>query len=370
MRATYAEINLSAIRQNFSEIQKHWGSDHFLCPMIKSNAYGHGDIEVAEVLSDHGARHLGVALVEEALKVADRLSPKTKILVFGCFGKESLDVCEEKGFVPIINRLQDLEILAQYNKNINFHIKFNTGMNRLGMDFSELKRVKELLNQKVGLGIQGICTHLSSADDLESDNSNSKKQLAQLLEIKEELSRWQPRYVHGLNSLAIEYAVKNSCSETLKIGARPGIMIYGGMKSSKFKLKPAMKLISKMVQIHHLNRGEAVSYSRTWVAQKPTRIGVIPIGYADGYPRALSNQALVWCEGFVIPVVGNICMDYTMLDLTHISMDDSSLLNKEVVLWGGPYEENHVEDISKKMGSISYELLSRVGIRVPRVFYK
>lgn len=366
LRPTFAEIRLDHLRHNFLEIKKKLGNDKFICPMIKSNAYGHGDREVAEALCQEGAQFLGVALVEEALHISD-IAKSCQILVFGGFSKDSLKICFEKGFIPVISSLEDINIIRYEKWPMTIHLKFNTGMNRLGFDKKDLETLRIILKSSKFIKVQGLCTHLATAEDLNQNNSTAQEQLNEFEKIISDFSDLNPEYTHALNSAGFEAVYLNPGLDSYRnMGVRPGILLYGGEPSPGIDIKPVMNLKSQIIQVHELKKGEKVSYGGIWQAVRDSIIGVLPIGYADGYPRSLSQHSKVLIGDQLVPTIGRICMDYTMVDLTDLPRLKTSYLYEEVSLWGAP--QNSVSSVAQEMNTISYELLSRLGIRVPRVF--
>ncbi|MCB9025090.1 MAG: alanine racemase [Bdellovibrionaceae bacterium] len=379
IRKTFAEIHLQNLRHNYRVLKKLQDKQSFFCPMVKSSAYGHGDSQSVKALIDEGCKTFGVALIEEAQDLRESGVSTEDILVFGPFGKEAISTVRELNLTPVVSVMEQLQALVESRYELNIHIKLNTGMNRLGFDKKEWENLLIVLNNNPQIKIVGICSHLAIAEDYFDENSFSSYQIK---EFKEGLKHFsiQANQAHLFNSAGL---IAHSMSPTLSWGARPGIALYGVKPhlhnlSQKQKniwnnlnLKPVMTLKSEVIAYHNLKKGEKVSYGGRWVAPRNSIIGVIPIGYADGFHRLFSQQGIIMYRGKTAPVVGTVCMDYTMVDLTDILTTTSGNWKEEVILFG---ESNNtilaVEEVAKRASTISYELLTSVSKRVPRIYVK
>lgn len=390
-RPTQAIIRLDHLEHNFHYLGKLAGeasTAFFYCPMVKANAYGHGDVAVALKLQEIGAHHLGVGLIEEGVLLRQN-GVQIPLIFFGKFTVSDLPDIFNYKLTPVMSDWQQLRETADwvcdhikdFHANpFNIHIKFDTGMHRLGFPLDQASEVSEFLKQNSQLWLEGVLTHLHSAEDLSAKSltsaaSTSMQQLLKFQQIQKYFTRWTPFY-HSLNSAGI----LNFYSQTdffqqqgLSLqGIRPGLALYGvdPFHQDKSSLKPVMSLVSRVVHFVKVPKGEAVSYGGTWTATRDSWIGVIPMGYADGYHRLLSNKSQVLIHGKKFPQVGQVCMDYFMVDLTESATTESErqqLLAAEVVLLGQSLQQEITAwDLAKHANTIAWEVLTSIGERVPR----
>lgn len=380
-RRTFAEINLDHLAHNIRVLQKAFPKK-FLCPMVKANAYGHGDVQLGRFLEGLGVEHLGVCLIEEGILLRKN-GVKAEILVFRGFDREGAQKIIEHEMTPVVSSWDHIEHLeAVATSAVGIHLKFDTGMNRLGFRPEEAQKVFDRLWQNKKIRLKALVTHLFNGDDAESVTGHSARQLQALNGISHIFKPFNI-FCHSLNSAGILNLLKLQnkgvpADHPLALqdwGLRPGLMIYGynPLADQSFcELKPVMSLKSHVGVYRHVKSGETVSYSGTWKATQDSVIAVVPIGYADGYHRILSNQALVLFAGRRVPVVGNICMDYLMLDVTSVvqGQDLTKFKDQEVTFFGYDTAGNFLsaEELAKKAHSITWEMLTSVGERVPRVY--
>jgi alanine racemase len=385
-RHTSAVIHLDHLEQNYRSLKAIVGDEVFFCPMVKANAYGHGDIEIALKLESLGVKTLGVGLIEEGLLLR-QMGVKCELLVFGIFDAKAVREVVNWNMTPVLSVWQQIEALesSQFiksNRKIPIHLKFDTGMHRLGFSVGDAARLLEKLENHPRLELKGICTHLHSGDDAIDLQGDSIAQLIRFQEVEAIFAHLNLQS-HTLNSAGtINFHLLRQKKQPLPYGIplnqgiRPGLLIYGvnpldsGLLS-EFTLKPVMSLRSHIVRYHRLQAGEAVSYGATWKASKNSVVGVIPIGYADGYHRTLSNRAEVLVKGRRVPQVGNVCMDYIMVDVTGIMTDveiDNNL-EVEATLFGYDSEGHLLNacELAERAQTIPWEILTSVGERVPRV---
>lgn len=387
-RPTFAEINLDHLAHNFEAIMKALPQAPFLCPMVKASAYGHGDIPAALCLEKIGAKHFGVCLVEEGLRLR-KARVKADILVFRGFDQAGAEAMIEANLTPVVSTWEQFEILektlqSRGDRALQIHLKFNTGMNRLGFHPKEAQKLFDRCWQNKWVRVQGILTHLYNGEDAADPDSSSCEQLRRLSGVAEIFKTLSP-VVHALNSSGIinAAALKSTNAKDQKShpllarnwGLRPGIMLYG-FNATAFKdaisLKPVMTVHSVVSNFRVVEANEIVSYSGTWKANRRSVIGVVPMGYADGYHRILTNKSQVLFKGQKVPTIGNICMDFLMIDLTGLVQEDEvdTLAPQKVVLFGE--DENgatlSAEELAEKAQTISYEILTSVSERVPRIY--
>ena len=361
-RKTYLEVDLNVLKANFLFLRDK-AKNKWFCPMVKANAYGHGVIEVVRALVEVGQKVFGVALIEEAIELREAGFQNIQILVFSSIDVNSADAIDKYGLTPVITQKREISILENaLQKRVNVHLKMNTGMNRLGISSDEILECIEQLKNSKQMKLVGLCTHLSHGKGFDF----SKEQISKLVEI----SKGAGIPLHMLNSLAF-WSHCSDLNHDSGFGFRPGISLYGLSPEGERidGLTPVMSLKSEIVQCHQINRGEGVSYGWTWRAERPSLIGVIPIGYADGFSRNLSNKASVLVNNQRVSQVGTICMDYLMVDLTDIFTGSEEAVGRSVDIFGG-WRSNgvSVQDWAEGSGTISYEILSRMGQRVPRKY--
>ena len=371
IRPGWVEINLDAVAHNVRTIKRIVGRNTQIIAVVKANAYGHGAVEVSQVALENGVTMLAVGVVEEGI-VLRKAGIKAPILICGLTPENQLEPLLSYNLVPTICNLQTLETLSKIagknGKTAGVHIKIDTGMGRLGIPPPDtLNFVKKIRGMK-NIKIDGIFTHLAAAD--EEDGVYTRMQLDKykktLLELEKE----------GINiplkHIANSAAILNSSSMYLD-AVRPGIILYGLFPSPKTKrtveLKPAAEFKTKIIFLKKISPGKSIGYGRTYTTTKPTKVATLPVGYADGYSRLLSNKAKVLVRGQRAPIIGRICMDLCMIDVTHIP---EVRIGDEVILWGKQNSETiWAEEIAEKIGSIVYEVICMVDKeRVPRVFIK
>jgi alanine racemase len=381
-RRTFAEVNLDHIAHNFEVLKKAFPQVSFLCPMVKANAYGHGDVAVARCLEKAGAKHLGVCLIEEGLLLR-RGGVQCDILVFRGFDREGARLMAEQNLTPVVSTWDQLEAIEGVAaKPVQVHLKFNTGMNRLGFTTADAQKLFERCWQNPRVRVQGILTHLYNGEDAADEKGDSAEQLKMMTEVAAVFRPLNP-LVHSLNSAGILNSLKiRDAKKTqhplnlLSWGLRPGLMMYGYNPLEQkdiLPLKPAMTLKSVASVYRDVKAGEIVSYGGTWTAQQDSVIAVVPIGYADGYHRILSNKAQVLFAGHRVAVVGTVCMDFLMVDVTEVvkNKDRSQFRDQEIILFGQEDSAGQVisaEELAKHAQTITWEVLTSVGERVPRVY--
>ena len=372
-RHTYAEIDLDALAFNVRSLRSRL-PERFFCPMVKANAYGHGDLVVAQALEKIGIKHLGVCLIEEALLLRD-FGIRCEILVFRGFDREGARKIVERGITPVVSsweQIRDLEEFAQ--GPLDVHLKFNTGMNRLGFAAEEAPRLLAHFCDHERLKVRAVLTHLVCGEDADSEAGDSAAQLRAMDGICAVFEPLKP-FVHALNSAGIAHYIARPtpAGHPLKLrdwGYRPGLMIYGYnpiREGYGCELKPVMTLRSQATAYREVAAGQGVSYNKTWIAPRTSKIAVVPIGYADGYHRLLSNRADALFNGGRVPVVGSVCMDFLMLDVTGHETSDPT---EEVVLFGRDRHDQLIAatELARHAQTIPWEILTSVGERVPRLY--
>jgi alanine racemase len=356
-----AEVSFSNLTHNLNVVRNKAGDKHILT-VVKANAYGHGSIPIAKHLISNGVSMLGVAFAHEGITLRES-GIDVPILVF--FDRYNYNVCIEYRLTPVIfdtESAKNISTLARrQNIKMPIHIKVDTGMGRVGMrverSVSEITKISRLGN----VYLEGLMSHFSDADLEDKDFAIS--QLAKFQSLVKELKQSNIvfKYLHMANSAAV--LTMPDAHYNL---VRPGIMLYGYGCCEKDKLKPVMKISSRIVLIKKVPAGTSISYGRTFITRRKSTIATVPVGYADGFSRQLSNSGEVLINGKRAPVIGRVCMDTFMVDITDIP---GVSYTSEVVLIGRQGKEGiTADDIAEKTGTIPYEVLTSVGERIRRVY--
>lgn len=376
-RATVATVDLAKLKHNFSLFKNAFRDSTYICPMIKANGYGHGDVQVAKALEQVGASALGVALIEEGIVVRES-GIQLPILHFGIFNSaaEAKAIIQHR-LTPVFSTWEHLRSFASVAPDgYSVQIKFDTGMHRLGFSAEHVSQLVSFFSTSK-LRLQAILTHLHSGEDANLLDGMSSEQLKLFQQIENAFSGFKI-FSHTLNSSGCLHFSKMQSQDVLangistRQGLRPGLAIYGPspIDSSPLDLKPVMTVTTKTVKYQYLHKGQGVSYNITWKAPKDSVVAVLPMGYADGYHRLSSNKTQVLYRGKRVNVVGTVCMDYFLIDVTDCVAAGSveSLAHETVVILGEDEFGNQVlaEELAKKVGTIPWEILTTVGQRVPR----
>lgn len=370
-RPVWAEIDLKAIKNNIKEIKKKVGKKRIVA-VIKANAYGHGAIETARALQEENIDIFAVAILEEALELR-RAGFKEDILILGWTPPEDFLQCLENNITICLYDYEEALILNNVAKKIGvqgkIHIKVDTGMTRIGYipNIRNLAEIIMIMNLE-NIFVEGIFSHLSKAD--EKDKSYAKKQLKIFSDfvnkIEEESGKEIP-WKHISNSAAIL-----DIPEAHFNMVRAGIIIYGLKPSAEVnfeddKFIPAMTLKARLSRVERVPKETLVSYGGVFKTTKETIIGTIPIGYADGYTRLLTGKGQVLIKGEKKDILGKICMDQCMVDLSGL---EEVKKGDEVILIGGGKNGESADDIAEKLGTINYEVVCMISERVPRKYLK
>lgn len=367
-RGPIAEINLGAIANNLKTI-KDLINDRSVIAVVKADAYGHGAIEVSKRLISDGVHILAVAFTEEARELRDA---DINIPILVLFDVDIKDIFKYN-LVPIIGDKKTAVALSKEaeknNRIVNGHINIDTGMGRLGFTGDVIKEILEIASLR-GININGIMSHFSDADI--HDTSFAQIQIDRFNAIKAGLSNngLKIKLFHMANSAAIM-----TLSESLFDAVRPGLMLYGylpmqrskvGSQESGERLIPAMTVKTKVLSLRRLPSGTPISYGRTFITKRSSLIGVIPVGYADGFSRCLSNNAEVIVRGKKVPVVGSVCMDLTMIDVTEVKQVEEG--DEVVIIGRHGGEAIDASELALRANTISYEILTSIGNRAKREY--
>ena len=381
---TWAEIDLNAYAHNITELKRITRNGARLMAVVKANGYGHGAIEVARKALENGAQYLGVARINEAvqLRTAGLDAP---ILIFGYTPPDlaqtliRYDLTQTVYSIAAANTLSG--IAGRQGKKIKVHIKVDSGMGRLGLLLKEptagnpgdrptTDPVQQALaiSRLSGLTVEGTLTHFATADS--TDKSYANRQLEKFLDFVDRLRRegLEPPIKHAANSGALI-----DLPESHLDMVRPGIATYGlypsgEVNKNKVDLKPVMTLKSRIIHLKKVPAGFNISYGITYQTNKSTTIATVPIGYADGFNRLLSNRGHMLVHGQRVPIVGRVCMDLTMLDVGNVP---DVAIEDDVVVFGQHQNESVTADeMASTLNTINYEIVSTITARVPRIYVK
>jgi alanine racemase len=377
-RATVAEIHLSNLRHNVQALRSLLKPNVQLMAVVKANAYGHGALPCTQAVLDAGADTLGVGIISEGIELREQgIQAPIQILV-GIFPDEIDDLIHHNLTTTLHSRslAESLSQRAgQLGKEVGIHIKVDTGMGRLGITPDHLPELVELITNLKNIRIESIFTHFSSADDADPDFTQN--QIARFQSALDQLkkAKFHIPLAHCANSAALLQFPESQFDLV-----RPGICLYGALptpalatavesithQNKNFSLLPVMQWKTRILTINSLPKGSPVSYGQKFVTQRDSRIATLPVGYADGLERLLTNRMQVLVSGRKVPQVGTICMDMCMVDVTDIT---EAREGDEVVLFGQQGKESITADeMAAQAETISYEILCGVGKRVPRIY--
>ncbi len=368
-RPTLCTIDLAALRWNLRQVRATVGAQVKILSMVKANAYGHGAPAVARALTEEGSDAFGVATLEEGVELR-QAGIRSPILVVAGIYLEQLDQILANDLTPVVHELDGMQRLdaavQNRGKTLDVHVKIDTGMGRIGFLADEMDGWLDELKKLKALRLQGIFSHFSTAENVAGDYTR-----AQLVTFSNLVQRLRaegiaPPLVHLANSAA-----------TITLPAayfdmvRPGIMLYGiypsAAMANQIELKPVLSWRTRIVQLKKVAAGTCISYGQTFVTERESLIATLPVGYADGYSRLLSNRGAALVRGRRAPVAGRVCMDLTMLDVTAIANVQQE---DEVVLLGRQGDaEISADEMAAWANTISYEALTSIAARVPRIYH-
>jgi alanine racemase len=370
-RPTWAQIDLDNLVHNFRVMSDLAGPNVAVMPAVKADAYGHGAVECARALEKAGADWLGVALPEEGMKLR-QAGISCRILCLAGFWEGQEELIVEMGLTPTITRGELVCPLDRAagagGRVINFHLKLDTGMGRLGISPAELDKVLDEVAELKNLRLDGFMTHIAAADEPDKSDFTRKqmKLFADALAIVRDRGH-RPAWIHQANSAAT-MAYPAARGNIVRLGGS----IFGiwrdttDCSSSSADLRPVMSLRTRIILLKTVPPGTSIGYGCTFITTRESRIATLPIGYNDGLRRGLSNRGSVLVRGAHAPIVGRVSMDHAMIDVTDVS--DAAVGDEVVVIGRQGGAEIAAEDIAAQIGTISYEVTCGVGDRVPRVY--
>ncbi len=369
-RPAWVEINLDAIAHNVEQVKTLAGSEVEIMAVVKADGYGHGAAAVAAAALEAGALSLAVAFVEEGIDIR-RAGINAPVLLLGYTDPAQFPALVEYNLIPTVfgydTALQLSALAVRKGITLPMHLKVDTGMGRIGLLPDEAVEVISRVVRMPGLKAEGLFTHLAAAEE---DNTYTMEQLHLFSRIIDHLKDRgvKFKYIHAANS-----AGSLKCQDSHYNLLRLGLSMYGyypspAMESGSVKLKPALTFKSRVVLVKKMPPGSAISYGCTYRTSEEALIATIPVGYADGYSRLLSNKSQVLIRGHRAQVVGRVCMDHLMADVTNIP---GVHLNDEVVLYGKQGKEIiTIEEIAGLIGTVNYELLCSIDKRVSRFYFQ
>lgn len=366
---TWCDISLDSLKYNIEQIKAKVSPGTIICGVVKADAYGHGAVEVAQNLLDNGFSYLAVAFIDEAEELRCGGIKDAPILILGSTPKDTVDRVVEYNVTAAVYNSETAEAVSaaakKQNKTAKIHIKIDTGMSRIGFlptseSIDEIIRISKLPN----IEIEGIFTHFAN-----SDSDDDKMTLMQFERFTDIIAK--------LEKKGLTIPIKHCCNSAAIIRfphmhldmVRAGIILYGMYPSDieyDINLRPIMQFKTTVINVKQLNEGDTVSYGATYTIKKPTKVATVAVGYADGYSRLLSNRGRMLVNGQFADILGRICMDQCMIDVTNVH---NISIGDEVTLFGADKEAVlPVEELAEIIGTINYELPCVISSRVPRCY--
>jgi alanine racemase len=373
LRPTWAEISLPALRRNYQRVRSRAGRRKVMA-VVKADAYGHGAVAVARCLAQCGVDWFGVATVEEAVELRQAGIGQPVLLLGGLYMSDPADLIEY-GLTPSVSSTARLDTYAEcacrHQKPIDLHLKLDTGMGRLGLPPDRLESFLERYQQMEGLRLKGVFTHLASAEDLIACQTDEQLARFQASLKKMPWFDLDPEWIHISNSTAL--LARHDLPENLvRIGALlygyslPLICPPGREPAGRPEFEPILTFKSRVVYLKDVPSGAPLSYGAAFHTRRPSRIATVPVGYADGLSRGLSNRGRALINGHCARIVGNISMDLTLLDVTDIP---GVMVSDEAVLIGQSDRCSiTASEIAEILGTVPYEITCAIGKRVPRIY--
>ena len=387
-RPTWAEVSLSALRQNFRTVQKHVGANVNVCAVVKADAYGHGAVECSRALEAEGARWLGVTSLDEAIPLREAGIQSNILLMTGFWRGEENEIVRLR-LTPTVWEPRHIESLeaaaaAQEGSQDGFqrleqqpvHLKVDTGMGRLGVVIDELPAVLSALKAAPHLALDGLSTHLASSEIMDAPSVAEQMHNFDIARRMVRDARLEPNFVHAANTGAVISRRETwSCTGTNNM-VRPGVALYGyylpfmraGREVSggtlRLPVKPILTWKTRILSLRNFAANQPLGYGGTYLTKAPAHVAVLPVGYADGYNRQLSNRGRVIVREHYAPIVGRISMDLTLVDVTGIP---GVGVGDEVILLGeGAGLSVDALEHAELANSTPYEILCNISKRVPR----
>jgi alanine racemase len=375
-RPTWAEVSLSAVRQNFRAVQQHTGNGVTICAVVKADAYGHGAVECSRALEEEGARWFGVTSLDEAIPLREGGIGAHILLLTGFWRGEEEEIVRLK-LTPTVWEPEQIELLEKAASELGarhpVHLKVDTGMGRLGVAPQDLPRISSALRASPHLCVEGLSTHLASSEVL--DAPSVQEQLRSFEDVRALLRKEgiEPPLVHAANTGAVI-----SRRESWNNMVRPGIALYGyylpferaGREVSgsglKLAVRPVLTWKTRILSLRDVRANQALGYGGIYVTKSPARIAVLPVGYADGFNRALSSRGRVIVREHYAPIVGRISMDLTLVDVT--GLPGVAVGDEAILLGASDGLSVDAREHAALAGTVLYEILCGISKRVPRKY--
>ncbi len=369
LRPVWIEVNLDHLKHNLQEVKRVVKKNTKVCCVIKADGYGHGAVEIAKTLKDNGADYFAVATLTEAIQLR-KGGVELPILVLGYTPEEHWQQIIDYDIIQTVYSLAQAKAYSQTTsdckKEMKVHLKIDTGMSRLGFNVSkETIEAIKVIHQLPYMMVEGIYTHFATAD--EKDKTFTVKQYNKFMSLVEELEG--EGYTFPIKHVSNSAAIIDLPKMNLDM-VRAGIMLYGLYPSPEVdhqavNLKQVMSLKVKVAQVKKLPANSGVSYGLIYKTEGERQIITLPIGYADGFTRMLTNKVEVILKNRKVPIVGRICMDQSMADATGIEVERG---DEVTIISNDPASGNTVDEIAEKLGTINYEIVCMMGKRIPRVY--
>ena len=375
-RPTWAEVSLGALRQNFRTLQRHIGNNVTICAVVKADAYGHGAVDCSRALEEEGARWFGVTSLDEAIPLREAGIRGSILLLTGFWRGEQEEIVRLK-LTPTVWEVEQIELLEKAAANFEMrhpiHLKVDTGMGRLGAAPEDLPRICAALRSSPHLVVEGLSTHLASSEVL--DAPSVQEQLRGFDEARRFLQTegFTPPLLHAANTGAVV-----SRADSWHTMVRPGAALYGyylpferaGREVSgrglRLAVKPVLTWKTRILSLRNVRANQALGYGGIYVTKAPARIAVLPVGYADGFNRALSSRGRVIVREHYAPIVGRISMDLTLVDVT--GLPGIAVGDEAILLGSGDNLSVDAREHAALANTVLYEVLCGISKRVPRKY--
>jgi len=370
LRPTWAEVSLATLRKNFRVIRDHVTSAVTVCAVVKAHAYGHGAVECARALEQEGAEWFGVTSTDEGLALRDG-GITGRILLMTGFWRGDEEYVLQNNLTPTVWQREHIERLEQAAErlrkdSVRVHLKVDTGMTRLGAGLEELPQLVTMLRTARHVRVEGLFSHLASAEVVDSRQVDEQLACFERAAAVVKQSGLAPTYLHVANTSALATRPK-----TWMNFVRPGIALYGYQlpslaegKSFDLPVHPVLSWKTKIFSLRDVGAGQAIGYSGAYVTRTATRVAALPVGYADGLSRHLSSRGRVIVNDQYAPIVGNISMDLTLVDVTQIP--SAAIGSAAIIIGNSEHCAVTAADHAQLAGTIPYEILCNISKRVPR----